>query len=267
MTSSLRIGRRSLLIGGTTSALLAAELGLGLVGCSDGLAGSTSGRRVRLSTRVDWEGAARRGFTNATGWEVTLEEATLWVNALLYLHRRPLLVRQRGGPLGRVFAIPSAHAHPGHAHESDVLGEVIGPMRIDLSTARLPDGRGVSGWARSGRVELGASGAGSAVAVSGRAVKGDLVRRFRLAAAPEELADVDGAIGGCAFEAGEMDHDGVVTLELRPSVWLDQVDFEHVPEPAGTPPPTDAGSARAAFVRGIKKASGYAFAYVPEEPA
>src|SRR5690606_2510626 len=134
MTSSLRIGRRSLLIGGTTSALLAAELGLGLVGCSDGLAGSTSGGRVRLSTRVDWEGAARRGFTNAAGCEVTLDEATLWVNGLLALYRRPLIVRERGWPLGGVFAIPSAHAHPGHASESDVFAEVIGRMPIDLST-------------------------------------------------------------------------------------------------------------------------------------
>jgi hypothetical protein len=154
---------------------------------------------------------------------------------------------------------------------------MLEPSSIDLlqGPLDLPAGSGISGIVRSARFSFSSPPEGPAAAllgehvalVEGEAVKGDLVRPF---VATADLADVLDASGkpwveGCEFVEVDIEADETVEVEINPAVWLDQSEFDSVPESldgASVALAPD-GSAHKAFVRGLKKGSAYVFRVAP----
>ncbi|KYG00766.1 hypothetical protein BE21_06860, partial [Sorangium cellulosum] len=214
----------------------------------------------------------------------------LSIGPLYYFEGAPFTARRaapgRGGApslLDRLarWAVPEAHAHPGHYQAGEARGQMAQPTSVDLlaGTTALADADAVSGVVRSARFTFGAPPAGPfaaeldghVVALEGRAEKGDAARVFRARALAADVAsDVTGepAVEGCVFEEVYLDGPGVVTLAIKPSVWLDQVDFEAVAEgedgvPADLEPESQA---QRGFVRGLKKGTAYALSFAPGAP-
>ncbi|XXX73591.1 hypothetical protein WMF30_38705 [Sorangium sp. So ce134] len=258
-------------------------------GCGEGGEGATTGKRLTLETRIAADAASVAPFTNALGWTVALSKAYLSVGPLYYFEGAPFTARLTapagGGPslLDRLarWAVPEAHAHPGHYQAGEARGQMAQPASVDLlqGTTALADADAVSGLVRSARFTFGAPPAGPlageldghVVVVEGRAEKGDLARVFRARARVEDVAsDVTGepAVEGCVFEEVFLDEAGVVTLVVKPSVWLDQVDFEEVAEGEGGAPADlePEGQAQRGFVRGLKKGTAYALSFAPGAP-
>lgn len=208
-----------------------------------GCAAETSGAHVTLKTVVVGEGRAT--FTTSLGWTVTLTRANLTVGPLYYFDGDPVLSALRPR---------SAWAHPGHYLAGEARGEMLQAATVDLLVARnlLPDGHGVTGSVRSARFTFGGE-----VLVAGEATRGALRVPFVAAVAPGELLDADGMpkVEGCTFSPAELD-EGTVTLSIRPSVWLDQVDFTEV-----TGDLASSTVALAGFTRGLKKGVAYRFAW------
>lgn len=260
--------RRALLVSSAAVALLAAELGLGLFasGCSE--APETGGKRVTLATRVTLEAAARAPFSTSLGWQITLDAAYVSIGELRYFEGDPVTA-------WRWIEIRSAHAHPGHYQEGGAIGEMLEPASVDLfsTPTDLAGGEGVTGVASSARftfhappVGPAASALGGAIArVIGIAEKDGLVRPFAVSAAESDVLDSDGLaqVEGCTFANGTIDGDGTVIVEIRPTVWLDQIDFSVVPESSdGAAVELVAGELpHKAFVRGLKKAAAYEFSF------
>ncbi|AGP39189.1 hypothetical protein [Sorangium cellulosum] len=259
-------------------------------GCGAGGDGATAGKRLTLATEVAADAASVAPFTNALGWTVTLSKAHLSIGPLYYFEGAPFTARRaapgRGGApslLDRLarWAVPEAHAHPGHYQAGEARGQMAQPTSVDLlaGTTALADADAVSGVVRSARFTFGAPPAGPVaaeldghvVALEGRAEKGDAARVFRARALAADVAsDVTGepAVEGCVFEEVYLDGPGVVTLAIKPSVWLDQVDFEAVAEgedgaPADLEPESQA---QRGFVRGLKKGTAYALSFAPGAP-
>jgi hypothetical protein len=259
--------RTSLIILGA-GALLGAELALGLLasGCSE--APNTGGERVTLATRVELEEKARAPFTTGLGWQVTIDEAYVSIGELRYFEGDPVTA-------WRWLEIGNAHAHPGHYQEGGAIGEMLEPTSLDLlaSPVEIAVGQGVTGVASSARFSFHAPPTGPAVSelggaiarVVGTATKDALVRPFAVSALEADVLDTEGLpqVEGCTFEDGGVDGDGTVVLVLRPSVWLDQVDFSLVTESAdGAPVELAPGEIpHKGFVRGLKKAAAYGFSY------
>ncbi|WP_437808024.1 hypothetical protein [Sorangium sp. So ce1078] len=267
--------------------LLAAALA---AGCGAGGGDSTAGKRLTLATEVAADAASVEPFTNALGWTITLSKAHLSVGPLYYFEGAPFTALRaapgRGGApslLDRLarWAVPEAHAHPGHYQAGEARGQMAQPASVDLlqGTTALADADAVSGVVRSARFTFGAPPVGPfaaeldghVVALEGRAEKGDAARVFRARAlAADVVSDVTGepAVEGCVFEEVHLDGPGVVTLVVKPAVWLDQVDFEEVAEREdGAPADLEAESqARRGFVRGLKKGTAYALSFAPGAP-
>lgn len=242
-----------------TAAIASVAIGLTLLApsCSD----ETAGRRVTLATEVTRDATT---FTNALGWDVKVERALLSIGQLYYFDGEPLVATRRW------FGVGTAHAHPGHYVPGASVGQVLRGATVDLSAGatKLPDGAGVSGTARSGRLVLGVppSGAlapglaGKLVRVEGKATKGGVSKVFVATASPGDLKDASGVdqIDGCPFAVVPIDGDGTVTLQVSLRTWLDQVDFDKA---AGDPATLDGTEAGSAFLRGVQKAAAYRFAF------
>ena len=245
-----------------------------LAACGDG-ADSTAGKRVTLAARVQAESIA---FTNAFAWNVQVERALVSIGPLRYLEGA--VVARRDPPrleaLERWFSVRHAHAHPGHYEEGGTIGELLVPASADLASGMtdLGSGAGVTGTALSARFSFQSPPAGeyaadlgtSVVIIEGVATQGSESRPFRASASIDDVLEAgEPAVAGCELNNGSVQADGVVTLNVRLSVWLDQVDFALVP------PSTDGAKVELtrdqnphkAFVRGLKKAAAYSFSYAP----
>ncbi|WP_437924362.1 hypothetical protein WMF37_35820 [Sorangium sp. So ce291] len=274
-------GLLALTAGALTAGALAA-------GCGAGDGDTTTGKRLTLATQVAPDAASVEPFTNALGWTVTLSKAHLSIGPLHYFEGAPVTARR--APPARApslleqlarWAVPEAHAHPGHYQAGEARGLMAEPTSVDLlrGTTPLAEADAVSGVVRSARFTFGAPPAGPfaaaldghVVAVEGRAQKGDLARVFRARAlAADVRSDATGepAVEGCVFEEVFLDGPGVVTLVVKPAVWLDQVDFEEVAEGEGGAPVDLEPESQAlrGFTRGLKKGTAYALSFAPGSP-
>ncbi|MGK3991844.1 hypothetical protein [Sorangium sp. So ce1024] len=286
-TAQTRARRRAALAAAVhlTAALAAGALA---AGCGAGGDDATSGKRLTLATQIAPDAASVEPFTNELGWTVTLSKAHLSIGSLHYFEGAPFTA-QRAAPGGAPslldrlarWAVPEAHAHPGHYQAGEARGQMVQPTSVDLlqGTTALADADAVSGVVRSARFTFGAPPSGPfaaaldghVVAVEGRAEKGDVARAFRARALVADVvaaASGEPSVEGCAFEETFLDGPGVVTLVVKPSVWLDQVDFEEVAAGEdGAPVDLEPGSqAHRGFTRGLKKGTAYAFSFAPGSP-
>lgn len=260
------IPRRSLLAAGGAASFEMTRLGTAVLLGSCG-APSTGGERVAITTRARSDIADNPVLKNSLGWQIEVTRGTLALDYLYYVSGPPAgLARQRHS----VFSIPSAHAHPGHYDSGDVLGELQGPVTLDLlgRETTLGSGRGVTGQARSAVVTLGALGGDDAmlaVMIEGVASQRETKIPFRAAVERSAIENPTSRlpeIDGCPLDGGAIESDGTVLLEVAVAVWLDRVDFAEVSLPESgfavlepdTPPHN-------AFRRGIAKAIGYEFRF------
>lgn len=260
--------------------LLTLALGLAASACSSNAA-HTTGKRIRLATRFVPSADVSEAFTTSTGWNVQLESASLAIGGLYYFDGRPAFARLERGPLQRLkqVFIGTAHAHPQHYVAGNALGEMVETTSVDLfEAADLPDGSGVTGTFRSGRLKLpdepddiggpAAAALGTHVAAAqGVARRDDRTVHFQIATA---LADIQhtsprAEIDGCVFEEAEVTADGTVTLTVTPRVWFNLVDFADTEAGSGADP-TPIGAdqtAHRAFALGVAQLSAYHFGYTP----
>jgi hypothetical protein len=245
---------------------------------------TTGGKRVILHTRLELKSADVTSFDNGLDWHVTLEHAWVATGTFAYFDGVPPLtallpppVRAPSHPaLDAFLGVGVAHAHPGHYHAGNALGEMLEPWSVDLmsGTSTLADGDGVSGSYRSARFTFGSPPAGPyaseldghAAVVAGRAeLEGEETRYFRAVADVAELARIqpEGNIDGCPFDTASIEDDGTVTVRVDPSVWFDLVDFGQL-DPGSTSEPTEFAEGtqpRLAFAEGLAQLSAYAFSY------
>ncbi len=230
---------------------LVSGVGASFVACASSDDSGTTGKRVTLRTTATGEGAGP--FTNALGWTVTLKSARMSVASLYYFDGEPIFSLRRLMPR-------SAFAHPGHYVAGEARGQMLSPATLDLlaPTNTLPDGVGVSGTVRSARLTFGSGVGGFAVVLEGEAKNATATVPFVARAALESLLDSFGEpkVEGCAFTATEVQADGTVNLSVRPSAWLDQVDFTDVKSDLASSPVAFNG-----FTRGLQKGAAYVFSY------
>ncbi|HEY6728849.1 MAG TPA: hypothetical protein VI197_32785 [Polyangiaceae bacterium] len=264
-----KIPRRPLLVAGGALTLEAARLGTA-VGFGSCGAPSTGGARVTLTTRARSDISDNPIVETSLGWRIEVTHGELSLDHLYYVSGPPAGLARRSNGL---FSTPSAHAHPGHYDSGDVLGELQGPVSVDLLAGEttLGEGGGVTGVARSGIVTFGSLHGGDdalAIVIEGVAAQGDAVIPFR---AEVERSAIDHPtshlpeIDGCPLDDGEIAGDGTVLLEVKVAVWLDRIDFAEVNVPesglAALEPDTPPHNA---FRRGIAKAIGYQLGFSPE---
>lgn len=277
--------RRSTL---THRALLVLALGISACSSEGGGDTTTTGKRVVLHTKLAPTGLNVPVVT-ATGWTVSVTGAVLATGALYYYDGAPILswspLRTRGVPrvlafMAPLFGMPvsNAHAHPGHYVPGQAMGEMRESSSVDLlgGDATYPDGNGITGTYRSATFTFGSPPAvgpaaaplGShAVVLVGEATKGVTTHRFRAQLDTADVLDAESRpiVEGCIFREVPVTGDGTVHVIVRPSVWLDQVDFTNLPAPIGADPvdvPRDSEAFRA-LARGVRKATAYEFAFVP----
>jgi hypothetical protein len=247
-------------------------------GCSTEGAGGTTGQRITLATRFQPHAHVSATFTTGTDWEVRLHAASLAIEGLYYFDGPPAFARLERTPVEwlKRFVIGTAYAHPQHYVAGNALGQMVTPTSVDLfEPARLPEGTGVTGVFRSGRVKLPDLSAGPhanvldghVASARGMATKGDRIVHFRVAAALSDLqrTSPSAEIDGCVFEKIDVTRDGTVTLTVTPRVWFNLVDFSTV-ESGSEDAPTDiviGQIAHRAFALGVAQLSAYHFGYTP----
>lgn len=235
----------------------------------------TGGRRIEVSTRIQGEALAQTRFENDLGWTIELTRARVALDHLYYVTGESV-----GANLWNPF-VSVAYAHPGHYDAGEVLAEMTDHVAVDLlaEPRALPSREAVTGSAHSAVVAFGALGDGSAVSdagisegetveVEGHATSGASRVEFRATVATSDLLHADSSlpeVEGCPFD-GELSESGTVTCEVRPSVWLDQVDFTGFSSNATTQVTFARGSEQHnALVRGVRKAIAYSFAFESED--
>lgn len=250
-----------------------------LTACSDASSDSTTGKRIALHTSVTAESTTKTTFTTGFGWDVTLTKAAIATSGLYYFDGPPPTAsRKRPTPgIGERLAglfIGTAWAHPGHYQAGTALGQVIltEPAALNLFSTpiALPDGDGITGIYRSARFVVPSTAPtdpvlGGHVAIAeGKASKHDGTTAqpifFRLIA---DFADVtrsikNGAVDGCVLDETTVTDSGTISLEIKPTIWLNLVDFSKF-EPGSEAAPTEARSD--GFSQGITQLSAYHFAY------
>lgn len=248
--------------------------GAAIEACSGEAGSGTTGKRVKLATRVLGEDRARAPFKNAVGWTVTLSKAHLSTGPLYYFDGDPLFSRA-ARPLDRLRGVllpRRAHAHPGHYAAGTAKGEMTTPSSVDLlgQPNILAAGSGVSGPYRSARFTFASPARGPfaaqlanhAVVVEGSATDGAKTVRFRTSADLGDLLDTfnEPKLEGCVFSPAEVSGDGTVTVTVLPSIWFDQVEFVDLASDGST---VDLAGTTAfnGFTRGLKKGTAYVFAY------
>jgi hypothetical protein len=235
-------------------------LGALVVSCSDG--DSTTGKRIVLDVRVA-ASPESRDFTNAMGWNVRITKAAIATGAFYYFDGETLYAR-RG-----FFGIKTAAAHPGHYVPGNAKGEMLSSTSVDLlAGATIGSGAGVSGPVRSATFSFDTPAKGPFAAelganvaiVEGTATKGAETRTFRAELGADEVKDPKGRtiVEGCPFVAADMQHDGVVSVAVKLSLWFDQIDFRSSPATGLLE-----GSAKNQLARSAKGSLAYVFAYAP----
>lgn len=240
---------------------------------------STTGKRLTHATQITLGPEASSAITNSYGWSITLSRVDLSVGALRYFDGAPVTARlDRPRPLlERLarWAIPEAHAHPGHYAPGSAMGEMVEATSVELvaGPARLADSAAVSGSYRSATFAFGAPPAGplagelgdAVVLVEGLAEREGEERPFRAAALAADVLDTEGEpeVEGCVFEEADVQESGAIIVLVKPGVWLDQIDFSVVPASAdGEPVDLDPeATPHRAFTRGLKKGTAYVFSY------
>lgn len=154
-----------------------------------------------------------------------------------------------------------------------MLGEVHAPVLVGLlaGSTSLGTTEAVTGLAQSATLgffepEPDGPTDGAMVTLEGIASRdGDDDRAFVVHAFAADLLSSATAlpeVAGCVLAAGDLTDDGVVTLEVKVRLWLEQVDFSAVAPSEGAPTELVVDEApRNAFIRGVKKAAAYAFSY------
>lgn len=234
----------------------------------------TGGRRIEVSTRIQGEALAKTGFENDLGWTIELTRARVALDHLYYVTGESV-----GARLWNPF-VSVAYAHPGHYDAGEVLAEMTDHVAVDLlaEPRALRPREAVTGAAHSTVVAFGSlsdapsvSDAGvsgeKTVEVEGHATSGTARVEFRATVATSDLLHADSnlpEVEGCPFD-GELSASGTVTCEIRPSVWLDQVDFTAFSRNATTQVTFARGSEQHnALVRGVRKAIAYSFTFETE---
>lgn len=243
---------------------------------------TTTGKRVTLHTEVVLEGGP--SFENAFGWQIELSKLLLSSGAIYYFDGHPIesaaISPARPGVPGtstfmQLFAPGVAHAHPGHYDAGEARGEMLTASSFDLiaGPATLADGDGVSGVVRSARFTYNDPPTGPAsadlgshvVLLEGTATKGDMTKVFQLSGDRDDVLDAakEPVVEGCTFDEVDIQAEGTVTLHVTPEEWLEQAEFDDVPDSEGGEPVVIEADNRAAkaFVRGIKKSSAFVFTY------
>ena len=265
-----------------TSAVFIASLAVSSflgAACSDG--DDTTGRRIALTTTITAGAEATEPFTTSQGWTIALQKILISTGPLYYFDGAVIFSRrdQPANPtfefLQRYVGVRSAHAHPGHYVPGNARGEVLVGTTVDLhdGPVELPSGEGVTGLVRSATFSFGvapggplADAMGAHVAiVEGTATRDGDTRAFRAEIDAADMLNTKRipAIDGCPFELTDMQGDGAVTISVRVSQWLDQVEFDTIPSANGGEPtvlPTTS-IARNALVRGMKAGDAYLFSY------
>ncbi len=268
--------RRALTIGMSTLALVVGHAAIGTaLGACDVDPQTTTGKRIVLHTEATLGGTAE--FTNAFQWTIHIDKALVSTGPFYYFSGAPIVTADNRTPTRDLnpFAIKHAYAHPGHYVPGETLGEMLESSSFDLVAGVTPlaDGDGITGVYRSTQFHWQAPPTGPAAAelganvvlLEGTAKKDALIKHFRLVGGmadvldPEALPQVD----GCTFTEFDVQSDGKVTAKIWPSIWLDQAEFDDVPDsPDGKPVdvPADNRAAKA-FVRGLKKGQAYTFEF------
>ncbi len=259
--------------------LLGLSLATGALVSACGAAETTSQKRVAMQTRIVADDGIDAPFVNTYGWSIRLSLAAVSIGPLYYFNGAPIFSAAAAPPrprdtFARFLGVGVAFAHPGHYQPGDAMGQVLASSSVDLALGmtNLPPGAGVSGIYRSARFSFEPTPVGDAkdalgghvIVLEGEAQKDTMKRIFRVEADAADVLDAYGEprLEGCAFE-GEPDvqADGTVTIHVAPSVWLDQAEFDEVPESADGSPvvlPRD-GNAFRAITRGFKKGSALTF--------
>lgn len=254
---------------------LSSTLVSGLLGASC-TTETTAQKRVSLATQIVADDAVDAPIVNAYGWSLQLSRIALSMGPLYYWNGSPAVARATPPDPFQFLRIASAYAHPGHYVPGDAMGQMLQSSSVDLALgeATLPVGEGVSGVYRSARFTFEEKPVGGAVealgghivVLEGTGKKDTLKRVFR---AEFDIADIlDAAskaeVEGCAFQdAPDVQADGTVTVHVVPSVWLDQLELDAVPESMDGKPVLLARDSVAfrALDRGLKKASAFIFEY------
>jgi len=208
---------------------LVATLGL-TAHCGDDTTG-----RAPVAFAVNAQGI-RPTATTALGWSVRIETARVRLGALRWFEGDPVAQLR---PWERLLGVRLAYAHPGHYVPGEALADITTPVVIDLvrdTPVSLGMARGVSGTARSARIELRTAPddptlPGASLALTGTATRDGQTVRF---SATHPLAlDVPGVPA-----PGELDATAAAwTLQVDLVALVDRVDFAALP-PAATPEAT-----------------------------
>lgn len=263
---------------GVVGVLFMGTMGVGLLSACG--SDATTGARLTLKTRFVADDGIASPFTNAYGWSIRLDRVALSVGALYYFDGAPILSyrapRSRGlNVLAELLGPRVAYAHPGHYQAGDAVGQMLVPAAVDLAAgpADLAAGEGTTGTFRSARFIFGETPSGSVadvlgpyvVVLEGKGTKGAMVRAFRGVADILDVEDGDREprLEGCAFDKETVvGENGTITVHVKPSVWLDQVDLEELAESAGDPVEISREHmAFEALTRGLKKGAALVFSY------
>jgi hypothetical protein len=250
-----------------------------IVACSGGAG------KEPFELRTEVASNAQTPFENALGWRVQVEGAWLSVGSLRLLEGAPLSLRNtERGAWWSEWLVGTAHAHPGHFQEGDVVAEMLTPQSVDLGVVtQLAPSSALDEEAHSGKITFQSPPAaphpaalgGQVLRVVGRAERTTeegvtLTRHFVADAGPEDVASgpTTGAtaseITGCPFSGERLAAGGTLRLEVDVALWLHQVDFESVASgaPESPTPLSEEPRASNGFLRGVRKASAYRFRFL-----
>jgi hypothetical protein len=245
-------------------------------------ASGTEGRIVPVTIAVQSEAEPERAlgsFETRTGWEVTLDRAELALSAIYAFAP----AREEPSVMARLSRaiVPVARAHGGHDPLTGkrVRAELVEPLLVDL----LEDGRrelaeiqAEAGSVDAVAVDIAAPGSpvtddldGNQAWVEGEAQRGDVRVRFAGGVqVPDEglVRRVEAKLerAGSGLDAGD-----TVVLGLRPSVWLDNAEFDRLEAGDGDEPSViaqDGQVGRAWFV-GVRSPAALPMQLVHEENA
>lgn len=231
-------------------------------------ANSTTGKQVVLHTRLtsDLDG----GFVTASGWNVSLTQATLSTGPLYYFDGEPAFTRAPRRFFEFLKPIQTAYAHPGHYVPGNAVGQMLVPQTFDLMAAgpfTMADGTGLTGPVRSATFSFSQDDAGVAARISGSAERdgGTVYFTFEATLADLERTASDAEISGCTFDEDIIDGDETVLVTVKPRVWFNLVDFTQVaPGTADAPTLVDPASVpHIGFALGLAQLSAYEFQLQP----
>ncbi len=210
--------------------------------------GETGGRVIDIHLRVQPEAEPDRPlgeFTTATGWEVTLDQATLAVGSMY-----AFASVESPGAMAWLsdLLVPVARAHGGFDPASGLRAraELLEPVAIDLLAPdgqELPDVEAEAGALAKVALDIAKADDelpealhGHQAWVAGEATRGEERVRF------EGGLDIEGEGLQRRIETDvegiELEEGGTLVLALRPSRWLRDANFDRLAAPATGEPAT-----------------------------